>query len=358
MSELPEAFRATIEPVVAETMRTQRVPGVTVAVARHGRTIGHLFVGTDAVGRPLAADSLFPVASVTKLAAALAVLQIADTGGLGIDDPLSQYLPEAAVSAAGATLRQLLAHTSGLPLDPRDDIAPYAPGLDWPLLARACLETPPQWQPNTRVQYSNVGYGLLAIVVERVTGRPFADVLQRDVLEPLGIEGYLGVKPPRPPVVIADVRGAYRGTDLEPLNASFWRSLALPWAGLLTTLDGALALVQAFRAVPAGFIRPTTLADATRNQTDDLSGGLGAPLLWPRCPWGLGPELRDSKTPHWAPSQADPGSFGHAGTSGCVVWADPTADVAWAILGSRTADNGWLLRRGPASGAAILAASK
>lgn len=350
-------MRATIEPVVVETMTVQRVPGIVLAVARGGRTVGHLLVGTDALGRPLAPDSIFPVASVTKLATALTVLRLADSGALSVDDALARYLPEAAVAAAGVTLRQLLAHTSGLPLDCREDIAPYAPGLDWPLLARASLETPPKWPPNTRVQYSNVGYGLLAIVVERVVGQRFPEALRRLVLDPLAVEGYLGTEPPRQPVAIADVRGPHRGTDLEPLNSAFWRSLALPWAGLLTTLDGALALVKAFRAVPPHFLRPETIADATQNQADDLGGGLGGPLLWPRCPWGLGPELRDEKSPHWAPAQASSNSLGHAGTSGCVVWADPTADVSWAILGSRTADNGWLLRRGPAIGAAILAAS-
>lgn len=91
------------------------------------------------------------------------------------------------------------------------------------------------------------------------------------------------------------------------------------------------------------------------NQTDGLAGGLEPPLHWPHCPWGLGPEIRDAKTPHWAPSQASPASFGHAGISGAVAWADPSAGVAWAIVSTRTAANLWLVHAGPTIGAAILA---
>ena len=123
---------------------------------------------------------------------------------------------------------------------------------------------------------------------------------------------------------------------------------------------GALALVRAFGGQPPGFLRPTTAVEARRNQAVDpttgqtLRGGMARPLLWERCPWGLGPELRDAKSPHWAPAQADPTSYGHAGASGCVAWLDPTVDLAWCIVGTRTADSGWLLRRGPTIAAALL----
>jgi beta-lactamase class C len=78
------------------------------------------------------------------------------------------------------------------------------------------------------------------------------------------------------------------------------------------------------------------------------------PLRWSPCPWGLGPDLRGAKQPHWAPLEAGPGSFGHSGASGCLAWHAPDHGVTWALLGARTADSGWLLRRSPAIGAAIL----
>jgi CubicO group peptidase (beta-lactamase class C family) len=219
-------------------------------------------------------------------------------------------------------------------------------------LRSACLETALETPPGTRVQYDNVGYGLLAAVVERRTNQGFADALRDLVLDPLGIAGALGTEPPRAAAALADVRGRHRGGELEPFNSAFWRSLALPWAGLLT--DAALALVRAFAGHPADFLRPAMRAEATRNQTGDLAGGFVKPLYWSPCPWGLGPDLRGDKTPHWAPAEAGLDSFGHSGASGCLAWAAPAADVAWAILGARTADSGWLLRRAPMIGAAIV----
>jgi CubicO group peptidase (beta-lactamase class C family) len=206
------------------------------------------------------------------------------------------------------------------------------------------------------VQYSNVGYGLLAAVVEQHTGSPFAAALQSLVLEPLGVEGYLGHEPPRPVAALTGLRGPHVGTPIEPFNSAFWRGLAFPWAGLVTTAAGALALAQAFAGFPAGFLSPATLHEATSNQTGELAGGFVAPLRWSPCPWGLGADLRGTKEPHWA-GPASPESFGHSGASGTLAWCDPARGLAWAIIGTRPADNGWLLRRAPGLCAAILDAA-
>lgn len=344
----------SIRRVVDETLARYHVPGLALAVVRGGGPTSMLLVGHDADGVPITRDSLFPVASITKLATALVVLRLKDQGALILDAPLSRYLPDAEAAQDGVTLRALLCHTAGLPVDVAPNAAPYAPGLDWPTLARICLATPLHEMPGTVVVYSNVGYGLLALAVERETGLPFPTALRHLALDPLGIEAYLGDEPPRPAARIADVRGRHRGTEREPFNSWFWRSLALPWAGLVTTVDGALALLRAFQAMPSGFLAPATRADAVRNQVGNLHGESGV-LRWEWSPWGLGPELRDAKTPHWAPIEAGPESYGHAGASGCVAWASPDHDVVYAFLGARVADGGWMVRGGAAIGAAIVA---
>jgi CubicO group peptidase (beta-lactamase class C family) len=311
-------------------------------------------VGNDAGGVPLAEDTLFPVASITKLATALAVLRLVEDGRLDLDDPLHTHLPEAVAAVGDVTIRTLLCHTSGLPYDLSEEEAPYRPGLTWPDLAQACLQVKQRRDANIRVEYSNVGYGLLALVVERQSGLAFPEALSRLVTAPLGVEAYLGTEPPRAPARLTGMRGADVGTDLEIFNSVFWRSLALPWSGLIATTGGALALMRAYQGSPAGFLRPQILAEATRNQVGDQDCSLFGLIPWQRCHWGLGPEIRNGKTPHWTPVEAGATSFGHAGQSGCVVWAEPSTAVTWAIMGTRTADSGWLLKQAPRIGAAIL----
>lgn len=337
MSDLPPA----LAPAVEAALDRWAVPGAVVAVARGGAAPAFLVVGSDAAGRPLEAASLFPVASISKLAVALAVLRLAADGALALDDPLGRHLPDAAAARPGVTLRAVLAHTAGLPNDLAPGAAPYAVGLDWPALARACLATAPETAPGTVVGYSNVGSGLLALVVERRTGRPFAAALADLVLDPLSIDGYLGVEPPRAPAVIGGRLGDHAGTPLEPFNSAFWRALAFPWGGLVTTAAGALAIVAAFAGRPAGFLPPALRAEAVHDQTGGLGGGLFPPFRWPRCPWGLGVELRGAKRPHWTPRTASPDSFGHVGASGALAWHDPAADTTWAILGTRTFEKWW-----------------
>jgi CubicO group peptidase (beta-lactamase class C family) len=347
-----DQIRATVEEVMARA----RVPGIVVVVARAEADIARLIVGSDTGGVPLAEDTLFPVASITKLATALAVLRLVADGRLDLDDPLHTHLPDAVAAVGGVTIRTLLCHTSGLPDDLPDGMAPYRQGLTWPDLARACLQVPQRREANTRVEYSNVGYGLLALVVERRSGLAFPEALRSLVTDPLGVEAYLGTEPPRAPARLTGMRGADVGTDLESFNSVFWRSLALPWSGLITTAGGALALMRAFLGIPAGFLGPQLLAEATRNQVGDLDCSLFGLIPWQHCHWGLGPEIRNGKTPHWTPVEASATSFGHAGQSGCVVWAEPSMAVTWAIMGTRTADNGWLLKQAPRIGAAILKA--
>lgn len=348
-------WQAAVQPIVEEVIRSRGVPGVVVAAKRVGGPPDYVVVGRDAGGRALEADALFPVASIIKLATALAVLRLAAGGRLALDDPLARHAPDAAAAREGVTLRTLLSHTAGLPDDVAPEAAPYGPGLDWPTVARACLARPPVRAPGTLVHYSNLGAGLLAIVVERLTGQRFASALNELVLTPLGIEGYLGVEPPRPPARVAGHLGEHAGTVLEPFNSAFWRSLALPWGGLLTNAAGALRLVDAFAGVPAGFLPHALLTEATSDQTGGLAGKMAGMFEWPRSPWGLGPELRGDKSPHWTPPEASPASFGHAGASGCLAWADPAADVAWAILGARTLETWWM--DWPAIGSAILTAA-
>lgn len=343
-----------VQTAIEDVMTTFQVPGMVVAFVRNGKSIEYLVHGTDASGYPLSENTLFPVASVTKLATALAVLRLAESGALTLDAPIANYVPDAAASQDGVTVRTLLTHTSGLPIQYYDKAVPFAERPTWSIIAKACLQTQLSTRPKTRVAYSNVGYMLLGIIVERITHQPFASALKTIVLDPLGIEGYFGVEPPRRPARIEDVK-KFTGTPFESYNTLYWRMRASPDGGLLTTAAGALQLIRVFLERERKFLHPETVTAATRNQVENLGGGMIEGLEWPYCPWGLGPELRDAKTPHWTPTAASPTSFGHIGASGCIVWADPIADISWAILGTKTTSNAWNQQGFSAIGNAILA---
>lgn len=341
------------------------VPGLAVVISRRGDTDDRLFVGVDGAGTPIREDTIFPIASASKLAIGLAVLHLADRGRIALDDPLGRYVPRAAAAQSGVTVRALLSHTSGLPLDLDPALVPLTPTFDWAAAGEACLHTPLASAPAIRVQYSNTAYGLLALVIEVVTGSDFKTMLEERVFAPLGVEAYIGRVPPRQWARVVDVDSDYVGTELEPYNSDFWCRLGTPWAGIYSTADGLMGLLRAYAEPHADVVGAAMIAEARRDQTGGLAGGFrttdpfhgfrgSRAIAWPRCPWGLAVEVRGDKRPHWTSSAASADSFGQIGASGCVAWCDPARGVSWVALAPRTTDNGWLLRHGPSlSGMAL-----
>lgn len=361
--QLLDQLHALAERIVApEAKLPFQVPGLGVAIERANGTGARLFTGVDAAGAPFGADALFPVASATKLATGMAVLRLVQDGRIVLDDPIGSFLPEARAAAAGVTPRMLLSHTSGLPVEIRPDTYTWSEGFDWRAIARASLETPLQFSPRERVQYSNIGFALLAQMVERILDMEFNEALERLVIAPLGIEAYFGRRElPRPAAVIMDVDSEHVGTPLDPINSGFARSLASPAAGLVTTLTGLLSLLRVYTGSRPDLLGSRTIAEARSDQSGGLSGGfgtndpfMGGPsshvITWPHCAWGLMLELHGEKRQHWAPPTASPESFGQIGSTGCLAWYDPGRDVLWGFMAPRTTDSGWLLRHGGAIG--------
>ena len=180
---MPDVIDPPVHPNIRrqaeDAMTSHGVPGIAVAYRRGNGPVSRLVLGVDQAGQSVQFDSLFAVASVTKLATALAVLQFVDRGEVGLDAPLANFLPEARAARPGVTIRRLLSHTSGLPYDVDMGWVRTAARVDWNGFARACLSTEPRDGPGLRVQYSNVGYGLLAVLIERLTRHSFRSVRAR-----------------------------------------------------------------------------------------------------------------------------------------------------------------------------------
>ncbi len=199
----------------------------------------------------------------------------------------------------GATVRHLLAHAAGYGFDGPDPIA----------------------RPGRRRIYSNTGYEVLARHLEAAAGMPFARYLDEAVSQPLGLAA----------------------TTLD----------GSPAAGATAPLGDVLRLGRELLAPTV--VAPATLAEATSVQFPGLAGVVPGIGSMDPCDWGLGPELRDGKSPHWTPTTSSPRTFGHFGAAGTFLWVDPAAGVACAGLGDR-AFGPWALDAWPAFGDAVLAA--
>ncbi len=170
-----------------------QTPGVTLGVVRDGRLVYHKAHGLADVeqGRPIAPETVFHVASLSKQFTALAVLLLEKEGKLSLDDDVRKYLPELPHFGKVITLRHLLQHTSGL----RDQ---------WGLLLLAgwriddvitdddvfrlvCRQRELNHAPGAEFHYCNTGFTLAARVVERVAGRPFHAFARERLFDPLGM---------------------------------------------------------------------------------------------------------------------------------------------------------------------------
>ena len=96
-----------------------------------------------------------------------------------------------------------------------------------------------------------------------------------------------------------------------------------------------------------------TYAQATSVQFGELEGVVPGLGRYSPCPWGLGPEIRGAKHPHWTATRNSSTTFGHFGGSGTFVWVDPVANVACFALADREFDE-WALSAWPAFGDAVL----
>ena len=143
--------------------------------------------------KPMTEDTIFQLASVSKNFTAAAVMLLVREGKLRLEDEITQYFPE--LPYPGVTVRQLLNHTSGIP-DYFDDADWFfkiwreekrVPGNDEILRFLRETEAKPYFAPGEGLQYSNTGYNLLSLLVERRSGVPYEEFLQKHIFEPAGM---------------------------------------------------------------------------------------------------------------------------------------------------------------------------
>lgn len=167
-----------------------RVPGASVLVLKNGKTVLARSYGYADLENNLAAtpQTNYRLASVTKQFTATAIMILAERGLLQYDEPIGRFFPSLGELARQVTIRQLLTHSSGI-IDYEDLIPESATEQvhDADVLKLLEAQRNTYFQPGSSYRYSNSGYALLSLIVERLSGRSFASFVNSEIFEPLGM---------------------------------------------------------------------------------------------------------------------------------------------------------------------------
>ena len=182
-----------VDRFVQESMRRAGIPGVGLTIVKGGQVLHTAGYGRNADGSPVTPDTVMAIASLSKSFTATAVMQLVARGTVSLDAQVRQYLPEfqpVDPRASRITVRQLLNHSSGLTFEslPGANVRGRSPlhrsleeRVAW--LSGATLRA----EPGTQTTYDNFGYEMLALLVERVSGKAFGTYLRDSVFMPLGM---------------------------------------------------------------------------------------------------------------------------------------------------------------------------
>ena len=233
MTDAPTPTRATPDPAlyrqVDALMRDYagNVPGASLLVLRDGVPIVRRSFGLADVeaGQAATPRTNYRLASVSKQFTAAAILLLVERGSLRLEDRVQAWLPTLPDATAGITLHHLLTHTSGL-VDYEDLMDPADTRQVHDLDVLRLLESQDRtyFPPGTGYRYSNSGYALLALVVERASRQRHAEFLRDRVFRPLGMERTVAHEARRSIVVdraygYSFERGAWRRTDQDATSA-------------------------------------------------------------------------------------------------------------------------------------------
>lgn len=353
VAALPGIARSYLEPTLDHPSRPTYA-GATVLAAHHGVVVSRFAVGdavrytADAGGIvelspeqrvPARTDTLWDLASISKLFTTIVVLQQAETGRVSLDAPVAHYVPEFATGGKEAvTIRHLLTHTSGLPA-----FLPFYSRYATPAERFAAALTTPVTAgsaPGKQYVYSDIGLIGLGVLVERVTGKPLAAAVHDGVTGPLRMRD-TGYNPEARERTAATEyqpyvnRGVVRG-EVHDENAWSLGGVA-GHAGVFSTADDLAILCQmmlnggAYRGKRV--LSERMVRQALVNYNADLLAH------YPESARGLGFELAKHS---YMDGMTSPVTFGHTGFTGTSIVIDPLDQSFLILLSNRVhPDRAW-----------------
>jgi CubicO group peptidase (beta-lactamase class C family) len=262
---------------IAEIMKQEHLVGAGIALIERDRVVWTGGVGLADRERelPVTADTLFRVGSITKSFVVLALIRLVEQGRLDLDTPVARLAPELAIENRWAdeqpiTVAHLLEHTAGFDeMRPNETFAP--PEAEAMSLADVLARNPAsrvaRWRPGSRASYSNPGYTVAAYILEKLTGRSYEDVIERDLFQPLGMTGAALRMTPEVAARLA------RGYDPQGQAVAYRGIYHRPAGNLMVSARDLAALVQLALARGAPVISPASMDRIERNETGPLDVG-------------------------------------------------------------------------------------
>jgi CubicO group peptidase (beta-lactamase class C family) len=187
-----EALERKVDNYIQDQMASLHIPGLSMAVVQDGKVVYAKAYGYANLQGPVAArlDDRFQIGSMSKAFVATATMMLVEEGKIGLDQPVSRYLGAVPASWAGMTVRHLLNHTSGLPEYPDPATVAALNGntiYSEDQLLGFAMKMAMVGAPGGGWSYSNIAYDVLGILIGKVSGKPYGDLLQQRIFGPLGM---------------------------------------------------------------------------------------------------------------------------------------------------------------------------
>lgn len=328
-----------LNALMRQGLEDKAYPGAVWCVSKmgdplqHGGAVGHAVVTPTPI--PATLDTVYDLASVTKVVVSVALMRMLERGQVTLDDAVSRWFPAYARDAkAKVTLWHVLTHTGGIP----GDSGPIMVEGGRQAVIDITAELPLEARPGERVVYSSKGYVLLGAIMEAVEQRGLDEIIEREINQRIGTRFLFNPDGGLRPRIAATEWHPKRGrlTWGEVHDETCFRMGGIAGhAGLFGTIDDVHRLGQAMMDESSALIAPSTKQMMTQNQTPTLNLARG--LGW------------QGKDRHGSPAGdlMSLATFGHTGFTGTSLFCDPGSGVVAVLLTNRvhpSRDNIQLLR--------------
>jgi D-alanyl-D-alanine carboxypeptidase len=237
-AEAPTALAVEVDKVLAAAYRPTD-PGAAVIVVKDGQTILRKGYGMASLelGVPVRPEMVFRLGSITKQFTAAAILMLAQQGKLAVDDDLTKFLPDYPAGGRRVTIEHLLTHTSGIKSYTGMPEFWKTQGLDASVseMIEFFKKEPFEFEPGEQWKYNNSGYFLLGAIIEKVSGQPYGEFVEKNIFAPLRMShSFYG---DNEPIIEGRVPGYGRSGE-GALNSTYL-SMKKPYAAgsLLSSVD-------------------------------------------------------------------------------------------------------------------------